>query len=103
MGQLIGIFGYVRLMPEHFRAEVGYVLHQGHEGKGLATEALQAVLSYGFEQMQLHSIEAVIRAENIRSQKLVEKFGFTRDAYFKDYIYHNNKFWDSVVYSLVKE
>lgn len=101
-GKMIGIFGYVNFFTNAYRGEVGYVLHQDYHGTGVATEALKVVLDYGFEQIGLHSIEAVIRTENMKSQKLVEKFGFTKDAYFKDYIYHNEQFWDAVVYSLIK-
>lgn len=100
--KLIGIFGYVAFNIYSHRAEVGYVLNQGYEGKGIATEALKPILDYGFEKIGLHSIEAVIRAENMVSMKLVEKFNFTKDACFKDYINHNGTFYDAVVYSLVR-
>lgn len=99
--KLIGIIGYVNIKPESFRAEVGYVLHQAHNNKGIAYEALQAVLQYGFAQMGLHSVEAIIRPENKASIKLVEKAKFVREAYFKDYIFHNGAFYDEVVYSYI--
>lgn len=99
--KLIGTFGYVRFQYESYRGEVGYILNKNYHGMGYAQEALVPILKYGFGKMGLHSIEAVIRAENTASMKLVEKFGFTKDAYFKDYIYHNDQYWDAVVYSLV--
>lgn len=101
-GKLIGIFGYVAFNTFSHRGEVGYVLNQKYEGKGFATEALLPILDYAFDKIGLHSIEAVIRAENKVSMKLIEKFGFTKDAYFKDYINHNGTFFDAVVYSLVR-
>lgn len=102
-GKLIGIIGYPRFNMDSYRAEVGYVLNKEYERKGFTQEALSAVLGYGFEQMGLHSIEAVIRAENIASMKLIEKLNFTKNGRFKDYIFFDGKFYDAVIYSLVKE
>ncbi|MES2591469.1 MAG: GNAT family N-acetyltransferase [Bacteroidota bacterium] len=101
--KLIGIIGYVNIKPESLRAEVGYVLHEDNTQKGIAYEALQEVLHYGFDSMDLHSVEAIIRPENTGSIKLIEKAGFVREGYFKDYIFHNGKFWDETVYSMIKQ
>ncbi|MBA3828186.1 MAG: GNAT family N-acetyltransferase [Taibaiella sp.] len=100
--KLIGIIGYVGFKEESLRAEVGYILHEDYLRKGITYEALKAVLDYGFQVMNLHSVEAIIRPDNIASIKLIEKAGFVREAYFKDYIFHNDKFWDETVYSLIK-
>jgi ribosomal-protein-alanine N-acetyltransferase len=99
----IGMVGYVRFSPEHYRAEIGYIVHTPYHGKGMAQEATQAVVDYGFHVMGLHSIEAVINHENEASKKLVERMGFTKDAFFKDYLYHGGKFMSANVYSLIKE
>ena len=64
-GKVIGMIGYVDLKPEHFRAEVGYSLSRAWHRKGIMREALAAVLKYGFEKMKLHSVEAIIDADNI--------------------------------------
>jgi ribosomal-protein-alanine N-acetyltransferase len=99
--KLMGMIGYVRLVPESFRAEVGYVLHKDHLRKGFTYEALKAVIDYGFREMKLHSIEAIINPANAPSSKLVEKAGFVKEAYFKDYVFHDGRFWDEEVYSLL--
>ncbi len=100
--RLIGIIGYVNFKPESHRAEVGYVLHHEYLRKGITYEALQAVLDYGFHVLQLHSIEAIINTDNTASIQLVEKAGFVREAHFRDYIFHNGRYWDEYVYSLIK-
>jgi ribosomal-protein-alanine N-acetyltransferase len=97
--KLIGTIGYWRIMEEHYRAEVGYLLHPAFQGKGIMFEALQAVMDYGFTQMHLHSIEANIDPLNTASRKLVEKAGFVQEAYFKENFYFNGQFLDSVIYS----
>jgi [ribosomal protein S5]-alanine N-acetyltransferase len=100
---LIGTIGFWRLIKQHYRAEVGYMLHPDHWNKAIMREALQAVIRYGFEQMKLHSIEAHINPDNVASGALLEKCGFTREAYFKEDFYFRGKFIDSAVYSLLEK
>jgi len=98
--RMIGYAGYIRHLAAHYRAEICYVLEPVFWGKGLMTEALHAVLQYGFQQMALHSIEANISPANTPSIKLVEKFNFRREALFKENWFINGKFVDSAIYSL---
>lgn len=100
--KLLGVIGYVSMNEGAHRSEVGYVMHQGHLRKGFAKEALQAVLAYGFDVMNLHSVEAIIRPENTASIRLVESLGFVREAYFRDYVFHEGKYLDEAVYSFIK-
>ena len=99
--KLIGTIGYWRILKEHYRAEIGYLLHPDYQRKGIMQEALTAVLDYGFKTMKLHSVEANVNPGNVASQKLLERNKFIREAYFKENFYYNGKFLDSVVYSLL--
>ncbi len=98
---IIGTIGYVRIAKENYRAEVGYLLNTGYHGKGLMQEALEAVVDYGFNVMKLHSIEAIVDAENIPSAKLLEKSRFIREAYFREKQFYKGAFHDSLAYSLL--
>lgn len=98
---VIGTMGLWRMIKQHYRAEVGYMLHPDHWNKGIAKEAIEAVIKYGFEVIKLHSIEAHINPDNIASATLLEKTGFTREGYFKENFYFRGKFTDSAVYSLL--
>ena len=100
--KLIGIIGYVGVNHDSNRAEVGYVINQQYERKGYMYEALQAVLDYGFDMMQVHTVEAVIRTENSPSVQLVEKAGFSREAMFRDYINFNG-YHNAYVYTLIRQ
>ncbi|HSN49360.1 MAG TPA: GNAT family N-acetyltransferase, partial [Flavobacterium sp.] len=99
--KLIGIIGLYRIIPEHFRAEIGYMLLPKYQGKGLITEAIKETVKYGFEIMKLHSIEAVIDPENIASEKVLQKSGFIKEAHLKEDEYFEGRFWDSVIYSIL--
>jgi ribosomal-protein-alanine N-acetyltransferase len=98
---LIGTICYWNIMKEHFRAEIGYLLHPMEQGKGIMQEALSAVLNYGFELLKLHSVEANVNPNNVSSIKLLERNGFVREAYFKENYYYNNQFLDTAIYSLL--
>ena len=87
--QMIGTIGFWRMTPEHFRAEVGYLLHEDYWQQGFAYEALVKVLAYGFEVMNCHSVEANIDPRNTASQRLLEKAGFVKEAHFKE-----DYFWE---------
>jgi ribosomal-protein-alanine N-acetyltransferase len=55
---LIGYVGYWRIMKEHYRAEIGYMLHPNFWNSGIMSEVLQEVLPFAFDHLKLHSIEA---------------------------------------------
>lgn len=100
--EMIGTIGYYRLQKEHYRGEVGYMLMQEHWGKGLMTEALEAVVQFGFNGMGFHSIEAVTDPANERSNRLLQRAGFVREGLFKQNYYFDGRFYDSAVYSKLR-
>jgi ribosomal-protein-alanine N-acetyltransferase len=98
---LIGMIGHWRLIKEHYRAELGYMLHPDFWRKGIMKEAVQAAIDYGFNTMKLHSIEAHINPANTASAAVLEATGFVREAYFKEDFYYKGKFTDTAIYSLL--
>lgn len=101
--KLIGIIGHYRIQHDNHRAEIGYMLLPEFHGKGIVTEAVKEVIDYGFNVMKLHSIEAVIDPENVVSEAVLKKFGFVKEAHFREHEYYEGKFLDSVVYSLLNK
>ena len=101
--KLIGVIGHYRIKPEHYRSEIGYMILPEFNGKGIVTEAVQEVVKYGFEAMQLHSIEAVIDPDNIASAKVLEKNNFVKEAHLKENEFYDGRFYDSVIYSLLNK
>lgn len=99
--KLLGIIGYYRMQPENYRAEIGYMLSPDFHGKGIIPEAVNALLKYGFENLKLHSIEAVIDPENYASEKVLQKCGFVKEAHLREAEFWEGKFLDKVIYSLL--
>ncbi|WP_149207690.1 GNAT family N-acetyltransferase [Flavobacterium johnsoniae] len=99
--KLLGIIGYYRMQPENYRAEIGYMLSPDFHGKGIIPEAVNVLLKYGFENLKLHSIEAVIDPENHASEKVLQKCGFVKEAHLREAEFWEGKFLDKVIYSLL--
>lgn len=95
---LIGTLGFWKIDKKNHRAEIGYTLFPQFWGQGLMSEAMAAVLRYGFDQMHLHSVEANTSVLNAASHALLEKFGFQREAHFRENWYHQGVFTDSLIF-----
>ena len=99
--KLLGIIGYYRMQPENYRAEIGYMLLPQFHGQGIITEAMKRLITYGFNDLKLHSIEAVIDPENRASEKVLQKCGFAKEAHLRESDFFEGKFIDKVIYSLI--
>lgn len=62
------------------RGTIGYGLSETYWGQGVATEAVQEVVRYGFEELKLHRIAAWVFDNNPRSGRVLEKCGFTLEG-----------------------
>jgi len=86
---IIGFAG-LKYMPDMDVVDLGYRFAQKYWRRGIATEASIAALAFGFGELELEKIVAYILPENIGSQKVLEKLGFTyiREFYEEDELEH---------------
>lgn len=82
--KMIGTCGYTSFNYSADGGEVGYVLNPDYQGQGLATEALRAVMRFGFEELSLHRIEAHFIEGNDRSRRLMERVGMQFEGYARE-------------------
>ncbi|MBX3082229.1 MAG: GNAT family N-acetyltransferase [Anaerolineae bacterium] len=82
--RLIGSCSLFHFDDGYNRAETGYELNRAYWGQGMMTEAMTALLDYGFENMELHRIEAIIDIANERSKGLLLKLGFTYEGNLRE-------------------
>ena len=101
--KIIGVIGFHRIEKEHYRAEIGYMLHPQYWNSGIMTEAITRVINYGFNDMKLHSMEAIINPANEVSRKILKNFKFIKEGYYKENYFFEGTFLDSEVYSLLKQ
>ena len=100
--RVVGLFGFHHWSHYHRRAEVGYDLARAYWGQGLASEALQAMIPFGFAQMNLHRIYAGTIADNHESVRLLERLGFQREGTKRQSSWEDDgTFHDSAMYGLL--
>ena len=84
--EVIGNIHFVNI-TEHYLAEVGYIMHPGHWGRGYMTEALAAALHFAFDDYGLAKIRATTEISNAQSVKLLERCGFIHEATLREAAY----------------
>lgn len=100
-GEFLGSCNFHTWKVLHSRAEIGYLIHEQYRRKGIAKEAMHAVLVHGFEHMQLNRVEAFLSPENEPSLRLVTHFGFTKEGLLREHYCKNGYTEDSACYSLL--
>ncbi|OAY55740.1 uncharacterized N-acetyltransferase p20 [Manihot esculenta] len=84
------------------RGELGYVLAARYWGKGIATKAVKMVAKTIFsERPELERLEALVDVENVGSQRVLEKAGFTREGVLRKYFIRKGRSRDMVMFSLL--
>ncbi|MFX1598832.1 MAG: GNAT family N-acetyltransferase [Promethearchaeota archaeon] len=101
--KLIGTCGYYDWSKTDRRAEIGYDLDPAYWGQGIMTEALKAMLEYGFKEMGLNRIQATIDSKNRRSVNLVRGLNFEKEGVLRQRSYFGGRFLDDVCFSILKK
>jgi ribosomal-protein-alanine N-acetyltransferase len=97
---LIGSCGF-SLRPG-FRAEIGYELAAAYWRRGIMSEALAAVINYGWRSTNINRFEAFVMQGNTASAKLLEKLGFREEGILRDYGFWKGQFHDLRSFSLLR-
>ena len=84
-------------------AILGYSVDAAHEGKGYATEAVEAVVRFAFERLNLHRIEASYQPENERSARVLEKLGFAIEGRARGNLYLQGAWRDGILVARVND
>jgi len=101
---VLGLFGFHDWSKYHRRAEIGYDLARACWGQGIGTEAVRAIVRFGFERMDLNRIYANTIADNHPSVRLLEKVGFVREGTRRKHSWEEDgTFHDSAMYGLLRE
>jgi ribosomal-protein-alanine N-acetyltransferase len=98
----IGTCGYHQWQSAQRRAEIGYDLEKASWRQGIMTEALHAMLRYGFEQMGLNRVEALVYVENHASIRLLERLGFKKEGLLRQYFRRDDTYFDHWLLSLLR-
>ena len=83
-GTVIGTCGFTSWQPSQAEAEIGYALSRRFWNRGFATEAVRAMVRFGFERAGLQRIVARVAPENAASWRVLEKVGFEYERTLRD-------------------
>ncbi len=101
-GKLIGGCGLTITLPKFKTAAIGYVLHRDFWGQGVATEAAQALVKFGFEQLGLHRIYATCDSLNPGSARVMQKCGMRFEGEFKEDMLIKGSWRDTKLYAILE-
>jgi [ribosomal protein S5]-alanine N-acetyltransferase len=100
--QFTGLIGLKMGKPNYRSAELWYKLHPHQWNKGFASEAVEAILQYCFDELQLHRIEAGCAVDNTASIKVLEKAGMTREGRKRQILPIRGNWVDNYFYAILE-
>jgi RimJ/RimL family protein N-acetyltransferase len=101
-GELVGDCVLFWRSQEHRQGEVGYVFNPAYHGRGLATEAVGALLRLGFEGLGLHRIAGHLDARNTASVRVLERAGLRREAHLVENEFIKGEWTDELIYAILR-
>lgn len=101
-GDLIGSIG-LRVNRDHDRAELGYWIGVDYWSRGFGTEAARAVLSFGFQALELNRIYATHFQSNPASGRIMEKIGMTYEGVMRQHVLKWGGYEDLAIYGVLRE
>ncbi|KPE50610.1 GNAT family N-acetyltransferase [Chryseobacterium indologenes] len=101
--KVIGTCGYHNWYKDHYKAEIGYELNPAFWRNSYMKEAILPILTFGFETMQLHRVDAFIDPANISSEKLLTSLNFKEEGLLHDFFFEKGKFVDAKIFGLINK
>ncbi len=97
----IGLLTIKEIETAVCRGEIGYSILKKHWRKGYGKEAAARVLQYAFEDINLHTVFAMISPQNEGSQRIVKGMGMMQEAHFRDIHFFENEFYDLLQFYII--
>jgi RimJ/RimL family protein N-acetyltransferase len=101
-GLPIGDCGIHFLSNAAQQVELGITLDPCYQNRGFACEALEGVLEYVFDTLKMHRVSATTDAENKSAQKLFQRLGFRREAYFVEHVWFKGAWGSEYVFAMLE-
>jgi len=101
--RIVGRIGIHHIDKHNQCASIGYWLTEQAQGRGIVVRACRQLISYAFDTLNLNRIEILAAKENVKSQAVPQKLGFTKEGILRQVEKVNDKLHDLVVYAVLKE
>jgi [ribosomal protein S5]-alanine N-acetyltransferase len=102
LGTVVGALGAHWASQPNLTMEFGYSIAEPHWGRGLVAEAARAVIEYVFEEYATERLQARVFVGNDASERVLRKLGFTREGVLRSLVLRRGRWWDIVMYSLLR-
>jgi len=102
-GPIVGVAGFHAIDWGNRRTSIGYWLSEDHQGRGLMTTAVRALVDHAFGEWDLHRLEIHCAPANRRSRAIPERLGFREEATLRETELVGDRYLDSVVYGLLAD
>ena len=99
--RIVGAAGFAGIDWVARATSVGYWLAEGHQGRGLMTRAVRALVDHAFGELELHRVEIQAAEGNRRSRAVPERLGFRQEGILREAECVGGRYLDVVVYGLV--
>ena len=83
-------------------AFIGYSMDEKEQNKGYMKEAVKLVVTYAFEELELHRVEATTLVDNEKSQRVLKNCGFKELGISEKYLYINGEWRDHMVFYKIR-
>ena len=101
-GRMIGTVGFMWINLDHHSAEVGYSLSRDYWNQGIMTEALRAVIAFGFDTLRLNRIEAQHEIDNPASGRVMAHVGMQYEGTLRQRLKNKGRYVDVAVYAILR-
>ena len=102
--RFIGKCGFIKINWKNRVGELAIMIGETQmHGKGYGTDAIRTLCQFGFDELNLHKIKAVVFDFNEPALRCYEKCGFVREGLLKEEIYREGAYHDVVMMGLIKK
>ena len=100
---IVGLIYIDNIDGKNRRCQTGIKLATKYRGKGYATDAVISLMSFLFNEMNMHRVESIILEYNIPSQKLYKKCGFELEGILRKAVYKSGAYRNQLLFALLRE
>jgi ribosomal-protein-serine acetyltransferase len=101
-GTIVGVAGHNVLDTTNAISYIGYWLSADAQGQGLMTASVRALIEHAFDHLRINRIDIRVATENIPSQRVCQRLGFSQEGVLRDAEWLYDHYVDHTINSLLR-